>query len=73
MVICGRLPLAVPVDPAVALLDPDQAPRDVEVDQLVALGVQVDTFGGEVAGDQNPNRRGGLLEAVDDSLLLLVG
>ncbi len=33
-----RLLLPVPVDAAVALLDPDQAPRDVEVHQLVALG-----------------------------------
>ena len=51
-----RVPLAVPVDAPVALLDPDQAPRDVEVDQLVALGVQVDALGGDVAGDQDPDR-----------------
>ena len=41
-----RVPLPVAVDAAVALLDPDQAPRDVEVDQLVALGVQVHALGG---------------------------
>ena len=50
-----RVPLAVAVDAAVALLDPDQAPRDVEVDQLMALRVQVDAFGGEIAGDEDPD------------------
>ena len=48
--------LAVAVDAAVALLDADQAPRDVEVDQVVALQVQVDALGGDVAGDQDPDR-----------------
>ena len=51
-----RVLLAVAVDAAVALLDADQAPRDVEVDQLVALRVQVDAFGGDVAGDQHADR-----------------
>ena len=47
--------LAVAVDPAVALLDPDQAPRHVVVDQVVALAVQVDALGGHVAGEQHPH------------------
>ena len=68
-----RVLLPVPVDAAVALLDPDQAPRDVVVDQLVALGVQVDALGGDVAGDQHPDRRVLLLERLDDPLLLVVG
>ena len=52
MVISRTVPLAVAVDAAVALLDADQAPRDVVVDQLVALQVQVDALGGDVAGDR---------------------
>ena len=56
-VIRGGMPLPVPVDAAVALLDADQAPRDVVVDQVVALGVQVHALGGDVAGDQHPDRR----------------
>ena len=51
-----RVPLLVAVDAAVALLDPDQAPRDVEVDQLMALGVQVHALGGQVAGDEHADR-----------------
>ena len=58
-----RVLLPVAVDAAVALLDADQAPRDVVVDQVVALRVQVDALGGDVAGDQDPDRRGLLLEA----------
>ena len=49
--------LPVAVDAAVALLDADQAPRDVVVDQVVALLVQVDALGGDVAGEQQPHRR----------------
>ena len=52
----GRVLLAVAVDAAVALLDADQAPRNVEVDQFVALGVQVDAFGRDVARDQHADR-----------------
>ena len=65
--------LAVAVDAAVALLDPDQGPRDVEVDQLMALGVQVHALRGDVAGDQHADRRGALLERLHHALLLDVG
>ena len=51
-----RVLLPVAVDAAVALLDADEAPRDVVVDQLVALRVQVDALGGDVAGDQHADR-----------------
>src|SRR5262249_53088897 len=61
---------AIPVDPAVALLDPDQAPRDVVVDQLVALLMEVHTFRGDIAGDQHADRARLLLEVPDDLLLL---
>ena len=68
-----RVPLAVSVDAAVALLDPDQGPRDVVVDELVALLVQVHALAGQVAGDEHADGRRGLLEALDDVLLLVVG
>jgi len=45
------LALAVAVDAPVALLDGDEAPRQVEMDQLVALPVQVHAFGSDVAGE----------------------
>ena len=48
--------LAVAVDAAVALLDADERPRDVEVDEVVALAVQVDALGGDVAGDEDADR-----------------
>ena len=53
VVICGRVPLAVAVDATVALLDADERPGDVEVDEVVALEVQVDTLGGDIAGDED--------------------
>ena len=56
VVISRAVLLAVAVDAAVALLDADQAPRDVVVDQVVALRVQVDALGGDVAGDEHPDR-----------------
>ena len=52
-----RVPLAVPVNAAVALLDPDQGPRDVVVDELVALLVEVHALAGQVAGDQHADGR----------------
>ena len=55
-----RVPLAVPVNAPVALLDPDQGPRDVEVDELVALRVQVHALAGQVAGDEHADGRRGL-------------
>ncbi len=64
------MPLPEPVDAPVALFDPDQAPRNVEVDQLVTVGMQVDALGGDVASHQDPDRAGLQLEAVDDLLLL---
>src|SRR5690606_29219276 len=67
------LALAVAVDAAVALFDADQRPRDVVVDQVVALGVQVHALGGDVAGDQDADGGGLQFEAVDDLLLLHVG
>ncbi len=44
--------LAVPVDAAIALLNPDQAPRDVVVDKVMAFPVQVHAFGRDVGGQQ---------------------
>ena len=62
--------LTVAVDAAVSLLDADEAPRDVEVDELVALGVEVHTLGRDVAGDEHADRARRELEGLDDLLLL---
>ena len=48
--------LAVPVDPADALLQPRRVERDVEVDQAVAVRLQVDALAGGVGGEQHPDR-----------------
>ena len=61
--------LPVSVDAAIALLDPDQTPRDVEVNEFVALLVQVDSLAGDVTGDQYADGRVRLLEGFDDLLL----
>lgn len=47
----GWVELAVAVDAAVALLQGDERPGQVEVDEVVALLVEVDAFGGDVRGD----------------------
>ena len=44
----GRELLAIAVDPAIALLKSDERPREVEVNQVVALLVQVHAFRGDV-------------------------
>ena len=59
--------LAVAVDTAVALLDADQRPRHVVVDQLVALAVQVDALGGHVTGEQDAYGGVGQAEVLDDT------
>ena len=64
------VPLAVPVDAAVALLKPDETPRDVEVDQLMALKVEIDALRCDVAREEYADRGGLLLEGLDDVLLL---
>jgi hypothetical protein len=51
----GRVLLAVAVDAAVALLDGDERPRQVEVDEVVALAVEVDALRRHVAGEQEPH------------------
>ena len=69
----GLVDLAVAVDAAVALLDADQRPGQVVVDQVVALPVHVHALGGDVAGEQDADRRVGEREALDDLLLPGVG
>ncbi len=53
----GRLQLAV--DPAVALLKPRRVPRQIEVDEVVAAGLQVDALARGVGADQDAHRLGG--------------
>ena len=67
-----RVGLPVAVDAAVALLDADERPRDVEVDEVVAQGVQVHALGGDIAGDKHAQWGVGALEGVDQVHLFLV-
>src|SRR5699024_9171636 len=67
----GRL-LAVSVDPAVALLDADQRPGQVVVDELVALLMQIDAFGGDVTGEEKAHRIVAQTELLDDPLLFVL-
>ena len=58
----GRLGLAVTVDAADALLEPVGVERDVEVDQSVAVMLQIDALAGSIGGEQDPHLRlGGVL------------
>jgi hypothetical protein len=68
----GDLLLAVAVDAAVALLQGDQGPGHVEVDQVVAVVVEVDALAGCIPCDQGPD--GALLQAegLDDFLLAYI-
>ena len=47
----GRLELAV--DAAVALLDPAWVPGQVEVEEVGAVGLEVEAFAGGVGGEQD--------------------
>src|SRR5205823_631831 len=61
-----------PGDATVALLDADEAPRDVDMHQVVALLVQVDALAGDITGDQHPDWGGLPLELLDHAHLLAV-
>ncbi len=50
----GRLQLAV--DPAVALLDAPRVPRQVEVEQIGAVRLEVETLPRGIGRDQDPQR-----------------
>ena len=65
-----QLPIAV--NTAIALLNADQGPRDVVVNQLVALQVEVHALRSHVPGDQHTNGARGLLEGLHEFLLLHV-
>ena len=66
----GALRLAVAVDAADALLEPVRVERDVEVDQSVAVVLEVDALAGGVGGEQDPHGRlgGVLVESGTDQL-----
>ena len=53
---CGFLGLPVAVDAADPLLQPGRVERDVEVDQSVAVRLQVDALTRGVGGQQHPDR-----------------
>ena len=65
----GLALLAVAVDPAVALLEHHERPRHVEVDQAVALVVQVDAFGRHVRAEQQAHRTLRVAEVLHHPLL----
>ena len=69
----GLVFLPVTVDPAVALLDADQRPGQVVVDEVVALAVHVHALGGHIAGEQDSHRLILQREPLDDLLLLGIG
>ncbi len=67
-----RLLLPVAVDPAVALLEHHERPRHVEVDHPVREVVEVDPLGGDVGGEEEPDRGLVAPEVLDDPLLVHV-
>ena len=69
---CGRPLLPVAVHPAVALLEDHQRPRHVEVDEPVALVVQVDPLRRHVGADQQAQRTRRVAEVLHHALLVHV-
>src|SRR5699024_10389620 len=61
----GIMPLTVTIDTSIALLNADQRPRNIKVDEVVTLRMQVHTLGGNVAGHKNADRGILPLEAID--------
>ena len=61
--------LAVAIHPAVSLLEDHQRPGQVEVNQAVALVMQVDALGGDIRADQEPHRALSVPEVLHDTLL----
>lgn len=68
-----RLGLAVAVDTAVALLHPVRVPRQLEVNQVMAVLVQVETFSGNVGGDQDARFGGGKSRESEAAVLARAG
>ena len=67
-----RMLLAITVDAAIALLNANQRPRNVVMDQVMALRMQVHALRRDIARHQNPQRRIRALELVDQRHLLRV-
>src|SRR5438046_2018892 len=63
------------VDAAVALLHAGRVPRDVEVEEVGALALEVDAFAGGVGGEEDADGMigEGAVEGALDVLALLVG
>ena len=66
----GAVGLAVTVDATVSLLDGDERPRKIEMNQMVTFAVKVHTLRCHVAGEQDPHRRVGQTELLDHVHLL---
>ena len=69
----GRPVLAVPIDPAVPLLESEKRPGQVEMDEPVALKMQVQALGRHVRGDGDPQRRLPLTEILNHLLHADIG
>ena len=54
-----RRPLKLAVDAAVALLDAARIPRQIEMEQVGAVGLEVQPLAGRVGGQQDAQRIGG--------------
>ena len=67
-----RAVLAVAVYAAIALREHHQRPRHVEVDEPVAVVVQVDALGGHIRTNDQAHRLGGVAEIFHHALLLQI-
>ena len=66
----GITTLPISVHPSVALREDHEGPGDVEVDEPVALMVEIDAFGRHVGSQEEPEWRGLVAEVLDDILLV---
>ena len=60
--------MAVTIDPPIALLKTQKRPWQVEMNEAMALEMQVKAFRGHVGSDQDPDRRALLAKLFDDLL-----
>ena len=68
----GAVALSVAVDASIALFDGGWRPRNIEVDEVMAGIVEVDAFGCNIGGQQQPDLFILSSKAVDDGHLFMV-
>src|SRR5690606_33860760 len=64
--------LAVPVEPAVALLEAGRIPRDVEVEEVACRALQVESLSGGVGGEEDTHGVAGIVEGLLDTVALRI-